>query len=142
MTHTFRNDVTVGHRVFRRRVAVVEETVKHGNLFSLLQLAGVHLGTGLVNAFADKLDTGSTTTEIKASNPTNLCHNLVRVAHLTPTRIGNLADKIPGPGRHSASLDACQLSISGGIDRHTRIPRFGKSCMAVERGSSEFNAHL
>ena len=40
-----------------------------------------------------------------------LCHNLVRVANFPEARIGNSADEVPCPRRHSTSLrvTGCQL---------------------------------
>lgn len=85
------------------------------------------------NEIADYMKQGSS----------HLSHDLIRVTELTPSSVGNLADKIPGPSGNDASLS---LKIRGEKEEqevtHTKIPRFGKSLMAVERGSSVFIDHL
>ena len=60
MTHMLGDNITVRHVLVCRGVAVVQKPVEHRNLLRRIEFAfGVHLGAGLIDPFADKLEEGT-----------------------------------------------------------------------------------
>ena len=58
MTHAFRDDVTVRHRLFRR-VSVVKEALEEGRFLRFFCTACVDLSTRLIDTSTDELETQS-----------------------------------------------------------------------------------
>ena len=103
MSHGLGDDVVVRHQLAGRRITVLEETLEHGDLLGVVKLASVHLRPQLVDARADELHSGSIEDQ-GTRTTTYLSHDLVRVAHLTPAVVGDLADEVPRPGGDCAAL--------------------------------------
>ena len=55
VANTFRDDIVIRHWLWRR-VLVLQESFQHRNFLSFACLAGIHLGTHLVYASTDELD--------------------------------------------------------------------------------------
>ena len=166
VSHRLGDDINVGHIFAWRTVLVLEQSDQHW-LFGVSDFSCIHMGTHFVYGGTDELvvsmsprtrETGQAivTSAIIYSDSQNWCNRiwveieryLIGVAEKAPPVVGDTAEKIPRPGRNGAALTKHGLFRKKNHTQPTKrknltgIPRFGKSPMAIDRGSSTPDAHL
>lgn len=142
MTHAFRDDVTVGHRLFRR-VSVVKEALEEGRFLRFFCTACIDLSTRLIDTSTDELEfqlAKHLHVEIKPLLPRPLSYRSHIAASTDCWEYGRPAST-PMTELNCAAR-GCQKDAMNCNKSRTKIPRFGKSFIAVERGSSAPKVHF